>query len=136
MHQQISGTTIHLVKKIPPKVPVVSRWILGLKKSHSYAIARAMLNTSINLQCLRMKKGCSQTYAWPQQKDWILAHATDCLYLAEADNMAVVIEGIKLSMGTEAPSVKLANMKRKNRELPDVAAPKGILEERVEDHLK
>lgn len=75
-------------------------------------------------RCLRMKKGCSQMYAWPRQKAQILAHAADCLYLAEVENMADVIEGINLSMGTEAPSVKLANMKRKYREPPDAAAPK------------
>jgi hypothetical protein len=75
-------------------------------------------------RCLGMKKGCSQTYAWPQQKARISAHAADCSYLAEMENMADIIEGINLSMGTEAPSVKLANMKRKNREPLDVAAPK------------
>jgi hypothetical protein len=44
----------------------------------------------------------------------------------EVKDMADLIEGINLSMGTEAPSVKSANMKRKNREPPNVTAPKKL----------
>jgi hypothetical protein len=56
------------------------------------------------VRCLGMKRGCTQTFTWPQQKARILSHASGRSYLA--------------TMGEEAPSVKLAKIQKKLEEGP------------------